>query len=222
MNELREAFFSLPPQKLAHLLKIYGEQYGENAASYAEKSYPTWKNGSVRMSAQTWLRLIRTLPKFLTAQQKILLAQKLLEFYCKKVKTYQRGLKSVDATWDNFDLQIEKTIIELQKLSWENELAKQWDKIIPKEVQDVASWIYDDDVSMVKKIMEEFLHKKALLALTNGINDLEKFRWQCRWMLEQKHIYEDMYLAINLPDMDIFVTVHRAKKSILQRFIDLF
>ena len=221
MEELKQDFFSLPPQELNALLKSYGLKYGESAAIYAEKSYPNWKDGSVRMSAQTLMRLIQDLPYFLTGQQKISLAQKLLEFYYKKMK-YDSSVHRVNATWENFDLEINKTIIEIQKSSWKDNLRTKWEKIIPEQVQELASWIYDDDVLIVKKIIEEFITRKIEIAIANGINDLDKFRWQCRWMLERGYIYEDAVLVVNLPDTTIRVIVHRAKKNIFQRIADLF
>lgn len=215
MKDLKKDFFSLSQLNLRRLLKLYGEKYGDSAADYALKRYPDWKNGTVRMSAQTLSRLIQNLPYFLTPQQKVSLANKLLEFYYKKywdsTHTYIHSYR-VHMTWEDFDAKISQTILTIQQYPWGSDDQNNWEKIIPQNVQELAAWIYDDDSMMIKQIIDDFMRRKKLLAISNSINDLEKFRQHCRTLLVQGYIYEDLRFDIKLPDIRIFITVQHAKK----------
>lgn len=80
-GDVRAAFFSLDSSTLTEFFKAYKTQYGSSAATYARKTYTTWKSGEIEPSGQTSERLLETLPAFLSFETKCALLQKLRDRY---------------------------------------------------------------------------------------------------------------------------------------------
>jgi hypothetical protein len=56
--DVRAAFFTLTPSTLEDFFSHYRQKFGTSAASYAKKTYASWKTGKTDPSAQTSERLL--------------------------------------------------------------------------------------------------------------------------------------------------------------------
>lgn len=79
--DVRAAFFSLKPSALEDFFSHYKQKFGASAASYAKRTYDSWRLGNTEPSAQTSERLLETLPIFLPMPVKVDLLRKLREHY---------------------------------------------------------------------------------------------------------------------------------------------
>ena len=71
----------MEPLTLEDFFSHYKQKFGGSAASYAKKTYDSWKDGKTAPSAQTSERLLETLPTFLPLPVKCDLLRKLREHY---------------------------------------------------------------------------------------------------------------------------------------------
>src|SRR3569833_3352198 len=61
-QDVKQYFFSLPPNEMGQLLALYGQKHGAKAQDYAEKTIESWRSGKRHMSGQTMERLFNLLP----------------------------------------------------------------------------------------------------------------------------------------------------------------
>lgn len=78
-NEVKDYFFSLPPDQRARVFDDYGRKYGEQKRAYAEATYYKWKNGTVHMSGLVAERLFDLLPPIMPINLKLRIVEGLFE-----------------------------------------------------------------------------------------------------------------------------------------------
>src|SRR3569833_1370062 len=61
-QDVKQYFFSLPPNEMGQLLALYGQKHGAKAQDYAEKTIESWRSGKRHMSGQTMERLFNLMP----------------------------------------------------------------------------------------------------------------------------------------------------------------
>jgi hypothetical protein len=76
-KDVKEYFFGLPPSRLAHVLQLYRQRYGEKEYEWATKTFAKWKTGKVKMSGQTASRLFNLLPPLMPLGEKYKLTESL-------------------------------------------------------------------------------------------------------------------------------------------------
>ena len=99
VEDIKSYFFKLPKDSLEELFNDYSSKYGYSAGDYARKAYPSWQRRSTQLSTQTLMRLIETLPYFLSEEQRLHLLEKLFN----KHVVYLPQIRIVKTlTWDNY------------------------------------------------------------------------------------------------------------------------
>lgn len=78
-KEVKDYFFSLPPDQRARVFDGYGRKYGEQKRAYAEATFSKWKNGTVHMSGLVAERLFDFLPPIMPINLKLRIVEGLFE-----------------------------------------------------------------------------------------------------------------------------------------------
>jgi hypothetical protein len=73
-EDVKQYFFSLPPDELEAVLSAYGDAYGEEKAEYARSTFVRWKSGATKMSGLVAKRLFAFLPPRMPIRTKFALA----------------------------------------------------------------------------------------------------------------------------------------------------
>jgi len=215
VEDLKDFFFSMPTTPLNSMLKAYGEEYGEKAYNYACDTYSLWKTGSRQISSQTLLRLVKTLPVYLTEKQRITLLDKLLEFH----NPFQIQYDYISTTWEKYN----EDIFKLQQ-KIRNEVPSQF-KVsqIPPAIADEIQWVFDNDMLLAQRIYNEYLYKKYMLNAATAIKDLSIFRNTCDEMKRKDMIYNDqLSITLKLFTKEITLTVEKKRKPLLRMITDFF
>lgn len=207
--DIKEHFFSLSSYSLHSLLMNYKSTYGDNAYAYAVSTYPLWRNGSRCMSDQTLLRLVETLPKFLTEEQRLHLLDKLFNDYQKR-NPIQRKYISVTADWNDY-------VSKLESLS--NDLNSIYSIYIPidfeQDIVELASWLTNDDIRVARNILATLAVKKHKLLIASANNDIKRFYMHCENMKQKNFKNSCERLEIELPT--IYITFTVKKKSFFEK-----
>ncbi len=83
---VKRSFFDLSWEKRAECFSIYAQKYGKGPASYAEKTYSSWKSGSVGMSGQTARRVLEIVPAILPRETRLELLAIYLPSFEEKIR----------------------------------------------------------------------------------------------------------------------------------------
>ena len=215
ISDLREYFFSVDSYILTAMFLEYKAEYGENAYKYALKAYPDWKKGNVGLSSQTLLRIIKTLPHFLSENQRIVLLEKLLEYHNK----FYPESEFFEATWDDYSRVIH-TIT--WKIKYEAPKKFQY-MMIPNNIANEAKWICDEDMKFATKIYNEFLYKKYQIKANGALDSLRLFENTCNRMKANEMIYnDDVSITLDAYTVKYFLRIKRKQKSFFKTIKDFF
>lgn len=215
ISDLRNYFFSVNSYILTAMFLEYKAEYGENAYNYALKAYPDWKKGKVGLSSQTLLRIIKTLPHFLSEEQRINLLEKLLDYH----NNFYPESKSFEATWDDYSRVIQ-TIAT--KIRYEAPRKFQY-MVIPNNITNEAKWICDDDMMFATKIYNEFLYKKYQISAAGALESLRIFKDTCNRMKAREMIYnDDVSISLDAYTVRYYLRIKRKQKSFFKTIKDFF
>lgn len=215
IQDLKTYFFTMPSTTLEKLLLDYKEKYGEKAYSYALYAYPKWRAGYTKMSDQTLLRIVETLPYFLSENERLSLLEKLFSYFVQKTSP-QHIYES--ATWDDYE-----TILDDIYHNIYHQYATYYKPIdFQQEILDLATWLTNDDMEVAKKILSQYSLNKYRLHITNIYNDIKRFKYLCKRLKSQDLVYNEQSLILKLPMVTIYFTLQAKNKSILKRISDFF
>ncbi|HEY0762490.1 MAG TPA: hypothetical protein VGD61_08965 [Pyrinomonadaceae bacterium] len=144
-KDILEKFYVLTPTQLARLFDIYTGSYGDGPGSYARKTYPDWKTGEVRPSAQTINRLLDSLPLVLDLDGKCDLLRKLSE---RNRRPEKHTLKVDIDNWQNDVVPLVRGIIQKSYLA-----------NLPRVVEERLTWLANGDMQTAHAILS---HTQAL------------------------------------------------------------
>ena len=151
-KDVLESFYSLTPDQLARLINIYSDSYGEGPAAYARKTYPDWKHGAVRPSAQTINRLLDSLPLVLNFDGKCELLRKLRERH-RKPEHHSLKVKADD--WKEHVVPLVKTVIQ-----------KSYRANLPEAVERRLTWLASGDMQTARAILAHAQALEGAVAVT--------------------------------------------------------
>lgn len=144
-RDVLDKFYTLTPDQLARLINIYEVEYGSGAAAYARKTFPEWRSGETRPSAQTINRLLDSLPQVLNFDGKCELLRKLRERH-RKPESYSIKVKADD--WKEQVVPLVKTII-----------TKAYNVNLPEVVERRLTWLASGDMQTARAILS---HSQAV------------------------------------------------------------
>lgn len=150
-KDILEKFYALTPDELARLFDIYTEEYGDGPGAYARKTYPDWKIGEVRPSAQTIDRLLDSLPVVLNFDGKCDLLRKLRERH-RKPEFYKLKVKIDD--WQDYVVPLARTVIE-----------KAYRANLPRVVEERLSWLAGGDMQAAQAIVSHVAALEGAVAV---------------------------------------------------------
>lgn len=150
--ELVQTLLSLDDDSLVQLFKLYKEQFGANAARYANQTYRKWKAGKVRPNRQTFNRLLVHLPKVMNFDLKCELLRRLMEEYCPKDK-YSATVYSDE--WENVLTPMVKNIID-----------KAYTVQLPKEIEEKLQWISEGEMQTAQNILKKSQYEQSVIAVS--------------------------------------------------------
>lgn len=212
IEDVKKYFFSLDEYELDELFADYGDSYGSAAEAYARETYDSWKNEYVRMSDQTLMRLVETLPWFITEQQRFNLMEKLVNHYVSNIRQEYRYLY---ATWSNYH----SVLYEL-KTTISREAGSYTPKVeFDSEMLNLASWLTKNDMIAAKKVIDNFYFEKNRLMVASAQNDIRRFVVLCDALKSREEIYENQDLEINLPSVRFSLTLQREKMYIFRNYL---
>lgn len=215
ISDLKNLFFKLDESHLNKLLNNYKEKYGDKAYRYALATYPKWKNGYRKMSDQTLLRLVETLPYFIEYNERIKLLEKLFNYFSEKIPKKQIIVPATFETYNSVLNDIKEKLINKYSVYYKPTDFQQ-------EILDLASWLSLDDMITVKKILSQYYFSKYTMHSNAALNDIERFRFLCNNLKFNKNIYDPQILQLSLPNLDIFIQIKPNKKSILYHIKNIF
>lgn len=148
-NEVKNFFFSMPPEKLSALLQEYGARYNDpnntpegkpNAQQYAHQTYHKWKSGKVRMSGLVAGRLFEFLPPHMPLDLKLRIVEGVHE---------NSGPTRLDHVLVPIDL-APKEVTQFIEKSFFSELDV---NIIDDELKERFSWLAGDDTRVAEQLL---------------------------------------------------------------------
>lgn len=156
-KDVKEYFFSLPPQKLEIILDDYEKQYGRNSLEYAEKTIPLWKSGTVKMSGLVAGRLFSLLPPRMPLEAKYSLIETLWKKYCPK--SHKIVLIGADANKqtiiDTIHSHLMQVVVNYR---------------IPDPLERRFQWLSSGDVEVKQQLLNYLLHMEKSLII-KGLSD---------------------------------------------------
>lgn len=215
-NDLKKYFFQANSVTLKALFLNYKEEYGDSAYRYALKSYPNWRNGETELSSQTLLRIIKTLPQFLTVSERIKLLEKLLEH--QKRAFVINDFEKLTATWDNYPHVIYCLSEKIRFM-----LPKKFKPLdIPVNITNEVKWLCANDMLLAKRIYNEFQSKMFKQEIENAINDLYLFKRNCDLMKAKGAVYDNCSIVLNLSTAHYELNIIKKEKTLKQKLVSFF
>ena len=168
MKFVRQAFFSLDYSRLERYFNQYGRQHGSSSASYARRTYPSWKSGAVGMSGQTATRILEIVPAILSRQDQL----KLLEIY---IPFLQQSLA------ETFRESLGNKVIPLLELSTFYRSAEEMAKKVSLPVDWFVKGVFtEDELAHFQEIIRFLLIQRLERSFTNVVRDLIALHNACR------------------------------------------
>ena len=213
--DLKELFFSISSFKLEDLFLDYGEKYGTKAEQYARSTYPHWYSGRIKMSEQTLLRLVETLPYVLSEQERFRLLDKLFKYHIDKLPV--QYIKET-TTWDNY--QKDLAGIEYNIRTGIYTYFKPVD--FSSEILELATWLTTKEITVTKRILSDYYRQVFLMRSQSVCNDITRFRKMCFELQKMDMVYDWQTLTMNLPALIIEFTIQPKSKSIFKTITSFF
>lgn len=198
-KDVKEYFFSLPPEKLGRVLNDYERRFGASARAYAEKTFFKWKSRQTQMSGMVAERLFQLLPLHMPLSDKYKLIENLWRHYGPSSKKIM--LVGMDAEPDVIASTAQEYLSSVIKES-----------TIPSEVEDRFRWIAAGDVKVRQQILNRLLDAERLLAT-------ESIRAQMPMLLNHMHGDQEMLTGqvtqvVKAGKHELQISVHRRHKGV--------
>jgi hypothetical protein len=144
---IRPMFFKLDQKALSELLRRYQLEYGIAKRDYAEKTYPSWKDGTTKLSGTVVERLILLLPHVLSAEDKYTLVKHLRD------RSRSRPRKSFSIQYLNNLITIRDQIKE--------DIGKDREFALPQAMTEALSWLANNDAKAAQTLLRAVADREA-------------------------------------------------------------
>lgn len=192
VDNIKHAFLSLDPSHLQELLDGYCDKYGASAASYARRTFPKWKKGSVELSGKTMERLIELVPPYLSSSERYELLVKVLKQH-KKVTTRQVQINLY---------QPDKGFRELNEVLSSLKAADQL-AYLPAEVMRAATWLYNNDITSARAMLAQADRAENNIVRAKAFEEIE----QLQRLIRSGTVDEASYV-VNMPGGRLMVETY--------------
>ncbi len=150
MDTIKEYFLNLPEDRLSFVFDSYGAEFGESAQKYAQKTYPKWKSGKVRLAGQTLERLISFVPVHMELDVKYDLIKQLV----------LKGIDSKD--FREIEIARDEAQSDYYKACEEMRLVSEHSIGIPEDILKAANWLFHDDSTVIQNSIINLIKESNL------------------------------------------------------------
>lgn len=200
-EDVERIFLSLSKEMAEVIFYRYGTAYGAQAESYARKTYPKWKSGSVKLSGQTAERLLNLIPPLLSTETRFELVRKLRAGHLKPVSI------RVATTPQNWRQDLALPIRTLVDRSAEFS--------IPPYIAEKVAWLASGDTTAAQALLAAAEQEEAGIR----VKFLEaEFRRIDTLIANIEHT-KSVTHEISLPQGTILVHIELPKKPLFKRIL---
>jgi hypothetical protein len=202
---LERKLFALSEDKKAQFFSIYGTTYGENAKQYAEKTFYNWKHGLTGLSGATRDRILQTVPKVLSAEERFELFEKIIDDNeVKQKKPSNHFFEFSIGEWQGGRKRIE-TVIHNATISYIDSLdyAKKYDLT-------QIEWVADKDIETFKKMLEITKKQAFINKLSRLCTDLDIFesKWNKIDLSNPEETKAEIEFQYNIPTDNFRIVIY--------------
>jgi hypothetical protein len=193
-NDVLTAFYNINSNVFSQLLRLYQREHGASAATYARKTYSSWKSGERKPSAQTVERLLMLFPQVLPFDERCELLSKLRERHRHREK---HSLTVDTNNWAQALIPLTQQLIN-----------KSYTSQLPEHVIRRLEWLSSGDTQAAQKMLAEIeaqTSKNAVRLLRSEFDNIDK-------LLQSLPVKGKVTHTISLPYGDIQVSIRRTKK----------
>jgi len=194
-GDIERIFLNLPSYKLESVLTRYGREHGSPALSYARKTYPKWKSGSVRMSGKVAERLLNLVPTVLDADTRFELVKKLRDAHRSKIN---RHVQCEPHEWRS---RVAPEVAELLASSSQFEL--------PQSAVNRIRWLADGDSQAAQKLLAAAEEEEAVARLQH----LEREFRRIDALINGVEGHKTVSHTVELPQGTVRVTIGEPAKA---------
>ncbi|MCX8043534.1 MAG: hypothetical protein N3B18_05335 [Desulfobacterota bacterium] len=149
-EDVKQYFFTLPPDRLKEFFDAYEKEYGSKPREYAEITFQKWKSGKVKMSGMVAERLFNLLPRFMPLETKLMLIENLWR---------RVGPSSTKTYYVGTNVQLEDICRKVQEHLEQNVVPY----TIPKSLEGRFNWLSSGDAAVKQQLLNFFRQKKKTL-----------------------------------------------------------
>ena len=170
-TDLKITFLSLDEIQLKQFFYYYGLKYGNGAKAYARHTYEAWSNGSVAISSEIQKRILQTVPKFLSPDERFRLFECILQYNLKSKYHPQKKVFNYILTIKEFEEKKNAIIQNMYQIINEHYKSIEYSKLFDLSSID---WIVDKDISAFNKLLQNVEIQRANNQLKEALIDLEE------------------------------------------------
>ncbi len=209
MPDLMRMFCSLDNAHLERFLAIYKQKYGVNAYRYAKRTYPLWIHGGMLISQQTLWRLIDVLPRALETTQRNIILDKMIKFSVSNERNKLRyGEK---ANWENYNSLLFR--LKTRLTNKRNSVRQENFAELHADVMEAASWLYNDDMIVAKKILNDYYFRVRSARYSMANFELGRFAHKCQELVSLGRVNDVVSLELITPDEIITIEISPREKT---------
>lgn len=200
-RDVERIFLSLESVDLEELLEVYTDEFGASAGSYARKTYPKWRNGSVRMSGEVAERLLNLLPPLLPYEARYDLVKKLRQANFRKLS------RTVQTAPDRWRQDLQPAIDDVVR---HGESANLSDALKQR-----LAWLADGDTAAAERMMSAAIKDEAIGRLSYINAEFQRLEVM---ILELGNFHTAIHHKIDLPQGSIEVRIVVPRVSAWTKF----
>lgn len=199
-RDVERLFLALDRDELHELLRDYEDEFGKSAATYARKTFPKWKNGTVRMSGEVAERLLNLVPPLLPRETRFELVKKL------RASSFRKVYRRVHSKPDCWRGDLAPVIAEVVS---NGSTAK-----ISDAVKNRVSWLANGDVSATEQLLLAAEKDEAITRLVYLDAELRRIE---AMVAQLGHLNTSISHQIDLPQGTIDLTISIPEKTLWQK-----
>ena len=202
--EVQDIFLNMDGFQLTRLLTEYKRQHGGSAASYARRTFPKWKSGSVQMSGMVRERLLNLVPLFMSEAGRFDLIRKMRSNY---IKPTSIRLEVPADSWEDEVIPAVNSVVE----------QSQYDNL-PAEVVARARWLAAGDNQALREAIARLEAEEARIKVAQLHVEFDRIRR----LLSEAENAKSVSHTIELPQGTIHVTIKRERRGAAARLLAVF
>jgi len=138
-KDILDVLYNLSSYDLDKFWFYYGKSYGDSAVRYGRKTYPEWKTGKRRPSADTLERMVQTLPSSLRFDDKFELLRRM------RIRHRKLDSHKLSVTTNNWMQSIAPLVSDTIRKAYAQDL--------PEHIKQRLNWLSEGDVQAATTLL---------------------------------------------------------------------